>query len=313
MTDLYDNYQHPTEFAGFPVIEWSDDLPPPADPSRVAIAVRADWEDQDKGILWADKFKALLASGFAEQIPALLVGVWSFEYEDTAAPLVEVLVANRDRLPNLKALYIGDIVQEEQEISWIRQDDLSPLWTAFPNLETLSIRGGDKLKIDPLKLPYLKTLRIETGGMDKSVVRAVVEAGLPSLETLVLWLGTGDYGANTTIGDLQPFYHCRWLPKLKTLGLCNSDYEDEIAVLMSTAAALDQLDTLDLSMGRLTDDGALALLTSPDISKLKKLIIHFHFCTEAMVKKLREREGVEVVMEDSQAPDREWRFVAVSE
>jgi hypothetical protein len=89
---------------------------------------------------------------------------------------------------------------------------------------------------------------------------------------------------------------------------------DQVAEFIATAPVLQRLDTLDLSLGVLTDEGALALLTSPYIRSLKKLDLHYHFCSEGMVKKLQElaQEDIEVDVSDRQR-DRDWRFVAVGE
>jgi hypothetical protein len=235
-------------------------------------------------------------------------------YDQSVDFIVKSLVENRERLPNLRALFVGDIHSEEHEISWIRQGDLSPLWEVFPHLEHVGIRGGEQLDVGTLPLPHLKTLRIETGGLHKSVVHSVGQAHLPQLETLILWLGTENYGANTTIADLQPFYECANFPTLNYLGLCNSDIADQIAEFMATAPVLQRLHTLDLSMGTLGDEGALALLTSPYIRSLKKLDLQHHYCSNGMMEKLRElrKEGVEVDVSE-QLSDRDWRFVAVGE
>ncbi|HEX2908295.1 MAG TPA: STM4015 family protein, partial [Phototrophicaceae bacterium] len=301
--------QHANTFAGYPVVEWNleDDIF--ANGTEIAVAIRTDWgENQKDNNAWITKFEALLQREPARQLPALVVGMW--HYEKTVKHIVETLVANQARLPNLKALFVGDITYEEFEISWIKQGDLAPLWAAFPDLEHLTIRGGDGLKIDPLHLPKLKSLRIETGGLRREIVQSVGEAQLPELESLVLWLGTDEYGATTTIADLAPFYDCARLPKLKYLGLCDSDMADAVAEFIATAPVLQQLDVLDLSMGTLTDEGALALLTSPYIRHLKKLDLHHHYCSEAMVAKLDElaQSGIEVDTTEPQT-ERDWRFV----
>lgn len=304
--------QHEATFAGYPIVDWERDNAIFNKGTNIALAVRTDWDENENGSGWIGKFNDLLNSPSLEQIPALVIGMW--HYEESVKYIVDALVANKARFSNLKALFIGDITSEENEISWIKQDNLSPLWSAFPNLEHLTIRGGDGLELGDLKLPKLKSLRIEAGGLTGEVVRTVGEAALPELESLVLWLGTSGYGATVTIADLQSFYECAGKPKLKYLGLCDSEMADQVAEFIATAPVLQRLDTLDLSLGILTDEGALALLTSPYIRGLKKLDLHFHFCSDGMIKKLEElsQEGIEVDVSDKQR-DRDWRFVAVGE
>jgi hypothetical protein len=127
-------------------------------------------------------------------------------------------------------------------------------------------------------------------------------------------LGTANYGATVTIADLGRFYDCAGKPKLVYLGLCDSEIADAVAEFMATAPVLERLEILDMSLGTLTDEGALALLTSPYIHKLKKLDLHYHFCSEGMVNKLKEleQEGMQVDVSEVQR-ERDWRFVAVGE
>lgn len=304
--------QHPTTFAGYPVVDWNDDESIFKNGSNIAVSIRTNWEENDRPDAWISKFTSLLKQKFIQQIPALVIGMW--HYDQTVRPIVDALVSNRAQLPSLKALFVGDITSEENEISWIKQDNLTPLWRAFPNLEYLTIRGGGGLQLGQLTLPHLKSLRIESGGLSSEVVRCVGEAELPELETLVLWLGTADYGGTATIADLERFYECPGKPKLKYLGLCDSEIADQVAEFIATAPVLERLETLDLSLGMLTDEGALALITSPHIHHLKKLDLHYHYCSDAMVKKLQElaKAGVQVDTSDQQT-ERDWRFVAVGE
>jgi hypothetical protein len=72
----------------------------------------------------------------------LIIGAWDFESSINPDGFVQTLVELKDTFKNLKALFIGDITAEEQEISWIQQSDLSPLFAAFPNLEFFQARGG---------------------------------------------------------------------------------------------------------------------------------------------------------------------------
>jgi hypothetical protein len=304
--------QNATTFAGYPVVDWNGNKDIFSKGTDIAVAIRTDWEENEKGGAWINKFNALVKDEHVRHIPALVIGMW--HYEESVRYIVDALVSKRAQFANLKALFVGDITSEENEISWIKQDDLSPLWTAFPNLEHLTIRGGEGLKLGDINLPELKSLRIESGGLSSEVVRSVGEAVLPELESLVLWLGTANYGATVKIADLERFYECAEKPKLKYLGLCDSEIADAIAEFIATAPVLSRLDVLDLSLGMLTDEGALALITSPYIHKLKKLDLHYHFCTEAMVKKLQElaKDGMQVDTSERQT-ERDWRFVAVGE
>jgi hypothetical protein len=230
--------------------------------------------------------------------------------------VVEALVAARDRLPNLRAIFFGDILSDEREISWIQQSDLSPLFAAYPQLEYFCVRGADGLSLGSLKHDRLKSLIVQSGGLGANVVREVAAAELPELEHLELWLGTDEYGGDATVADLAPILDGGLFPKLKYLGLRDSEIADEIARAVAKAPVVERIRVLDLSLGILTDEGAAALLASPAIARLEKLDVHHHFCSEEMTAKLQSL-GVEVDASERKEPDRYgdevWRYVAVGE
>ena len=132
-----------------------------------------------------------------------------------------------------------------------------------------------------------------------------------------MWLGTGGYGADTTPEDFAPLLAGTKFPKLKYLGLRDSEIADDLAAVLASAPVLKKLKTLDLSMGTLSDAGAKALLAGKLVKKLEKLDVHYHFCTPEVVKQLKAL-GPKVDAGDPQKPE-DWgggettRFVAVSE
>jgi hypothetical protein len=307
-----------TNFAGKAVKDWEaqsgiQDL------ETVCYALRLSYEEAEEGQQWTDKFAAFLDDPSSSLVSEIVIGDWGLlnaAMDDTSAFVVEALVAARDRLPNLRAIFFGDIIGEECEISWIRQSDVSPLFAAYPQLESFCVRGADGLSLGALKHDRLKSLVIQSGGLGANVVREVTAAELPELEHLEVWLGTDDYGGNATVADLGPILEGAKFPKLKYLGLRDSDIADEIARAVATAPAIERIRVLDLSLGILTDEGAAALLTSPAVARLEKLDIHHHFCSEEMTAKLQSL-GVEVDASERQEPetynDEVWRYVAVSE
>ena len=308
---------HLQEFAGKPVVNWEEEYIL-ADPQTTLPRISLDYDEYDQDKKWLDKFAMFLEDPNVAQMTGLVVGAWDFENNDDSSGIVEALVVARDRLPNLTAIFLGDITVEENEISWIRQSDVSALFDAYPALEYFGVRGGEGLSLGALRHERLKSLTIQTGGMDGAVVRAVAGAHLPQLEHLELWLGTEDYGGSVTIADLQPILAGGVFPKLRYLGLRNSQIADEIAQALTAAPIVERIRVLDLSMGALGDDGARALMESPAAAKLEKLDIHYHFCSDEMIEKLRNAlPGVEIDASDPQKPH-DWnghsdRYIAVSE
>jgi hypothetical protein len=313
----YHNYGHITNFAGKPVIYWRP-RSKIKDPEGACYAVGLRSGNDRRG-QWTDKFAAFLDDPSSSRVSSIVVGDWQADpfVAQTSAFIVEALVAARDRLPNLRAIFLGDIA-EENEIYWIRQSDLSPLFTAYPQLEHFCVRGADGLNLGSLKHERLKSLIIQSVGLGAEVVREVAAADLPELEHLELWLGTEDCGGDATVEDLAPILEGKSFPNLKYLGLRNSEIADEIAQAVATAPIVERILILDLSLGTLSDEGAEALLRGPAIAKLEKLDIHHHFCSEEMIAKLQSlsievdaSERPELDIDDSSDDYGDLRYVAV--
>jgi uncharacterized protein (TIGR02996 family) len=277
-----------------------------------AVAWRVDGDRWGEG-----GFKNLgsfLADPAVHLVEALVVGFcWGWDGEDSAR-VVEALVAARGRLPNLRALFLGDILQRENEISWIRHSDITGLLEAFANLEHFRARGGEGLVLRPFRHDKLKSLTLEASNLRREVVRAVGASRLPSLEHLEIWLGTELYGADTTPADLKGVLQGKRLPSLRSLGLRNSEIADDLAHAVAGSPVLRQLRVLDLSLGCLTDSGAEALLASPALARLEKLDIHHHNVSPALVERLRSL-GIRVDARDAGnlGDPHDFRYVAHTE
>ncbi|WP_327320040.1 STM4015 family protein [Streptomyces sp. NBC_01235] len=294
--------------------------PRPVEPDAPAWRITSDVYDAGEG--WTAAFARFCAAVDTTRVKALIVGAWEEAYEDDSAAVIEALVAARDRFPALRAVFLGDMVGEECEISWINQTDVTPLLAAFPALEEFGVRGGSGLSFPALSHGALRRLVIETGGLPAEVVRGVGGSDLPALEHLDLWLGTPDYGGDSEAADLEPLLSGARLPNLRHLALRNSEMQDAVAAAVASAPVVARLEVLDLSMGVLTDEGAAALLGGQPLTHLKKLDLHHHYLTEALQERVRqtlEPGGVEVNLdrgdaeEDADDDGTVWRYVAVGE
>ncbi len=109
------------------------------------VSLTYEEEDEERKSL-TDKLAAFLAEPAAELAQGLVIGTWGGvdSVDQSSAPLIEALVAARDKLANLKHLFLGDIVTEENEVSWIQQSDVSPLFEAYPQLEEFRVRGSER-------------------------------------------------------------------------------------------------------------------------------------------------------------------------
>jgi predicted DNA-binding WGR domain protein len=286
---------------------------------RVGLS-REEYFRSTEPLRFGDKLAAFLADPAVSSLPGLVIGCWSHEGQDSSE-VVEALVVARDKLPNLRALFLGDITYREQEISWIVQSDVTALFGAYPGLEHFRARGGQGLGLGKIKHPRLKSLTFEASNLPAAVVRAVGASTLPALEHLELWLGTQEYGADTRVADLKGVFAAKGMPALRSLGLRNSELADAIAKALALAPVVTRLRVLDLSLGTLTDQGARALLAVPGLAKLEKLDIHHHYVSPELVKPLKAL-GIEVDASDRRQEDVEeededevtiYRYVAHSE
>jgi hypothetical protein len=304
-------YHHDELFAGKPVVEYTTKIGI-ANPIESSYRLSVDYDSEHSII---DLLSQFLADPHVSKITSLIIGQWDAE-DGSSEPVVQFLVDASPKLPNLTALFLGDITGDEYEISWIQQSDLSPLWNAYPQLEYLRVRGNEELSFGEIKLDRLKTLIVETGGLSVERVREICQGYLPQLEHLELWLGTDDYGGDTTVEDLAPILSGSLFPYLQYLGLRNSHIADRIAIAIANATILVRIKVLDLSLGNLGNIGAAALLASPLINHLEKLDLHHHYLSEESIDKL-EKLSIEVDLGDRQDADKdddeEYRYIAVSE
>ncbi len=307
-------YQHISTFAGLPVQEFTAEIGTPDEPEAVAWRISTDYDGGED--LFSERVTAFLATPWVDRVRALVVGEWGSSYE-TDAP-IDRLVQAADRLTGLTALFLGEMISEENEISWIQQGDVAPLLTAYPKLEILRVRGADGLGLSTVRHESLRELAFESGGLPATIVQAVTECEFPQLRHLELWLGTDNYGGDATVEDLAPILTGAGWPQLEYLGLRDSEIADQIAEALSGAPVVARLKTLDLSLGLLSDVGAAALLAGQPLTHLRRLDLHHHFLTEQMSARLRdelEPFGVEVDLSDAEGADGdiEDRFIAVSE
>ncbi|MFF7177734.1 STM4015 family protein [Streptomyces sp. NPDC008121] len=310
------------ELHGLPVFDF------PGPDSRVALpdAASVAWrlsaptysEPDDEP--WEPLFDRFLRTVDAGRVRALVVGGWDEAYENSSAPIVAALIGANDRLTALEAVFLGDMTFEDCEISWIQQSDVTPLLAAYPRLLEFGVRGGSELAFPSIHHAGLRSLVVESGGLGAGVVRGIAGSDLPALENLDLWLGSDEYGGDSTVADLEPLLAGTAFPSLRHLGLRNSHIQDEIAAAVANAPVVARLDRLDLSMGTLTDEGGAALLAGGPLTHLAYLGLSHHYLSKEMRERIIDAltpHGVTVDVDDAQQPDENggvvYRYVAVAE
>lgn len=270
-----------------------------------------------------DRFNALLNTPGAKQIEALVFGMWNngewvCTGDESSRGFVEWLASLRAHLPNLKALFIGDITYEECEISWLLQSDMRPLLQAYPHLEVLQVRGGTGLQFVPAENAvheHLKALILETGGLSRETVHQIYAWDFPALEHLELWFGSENYGGNCWEQDLSPILDELIFPGLTYLGLRNSQFTDDLIDRLVRSPLLAGLQVLDLSLGTLSNEGAAKLLDCPEIRDLEILNVSQSYLSGAMIDQLRSL-GIQIIADGQRTEDEEdpgERYCAVAE
>src|SRR5687768_9376114 len=191
--------EHRTFFAGYNVEQWNEG--PLKETPKTAYCLALDHGDAES---WPEKLARFVALEQVDHVEALVVGAWwSDDYIDTSS-VMEALVIHHQRLPNLQALFIGDVTYEECEISWIQQTDLSPLFMAYPRLQHFGVRGANDLNFGRVRHKTLKSFVLESGGTSGELVRQIATMDTPRLRDFELWTGSRFYGWDGTIGDLRP-------------------------------------------------------------------------------------------------------------
>lgn len=308
------NFGHLNNFIGERVTEYKEGKPPKG---KKVFRIRVHCEEDEESLEdFKTRFQNFLASDAALETVGLVTGLEEMYSESDQTVSCTLIAQSADRLPKLRALFLGDILQEENEISWIKQSDVSPILAAYPELEVLRVRGATGLAISKPQHAKLRALAIESGGLSPEVVAQICRGKFPELEYLELWLGTPDYGGECRVNDLQPILKGKLFPKLKYLGFRNSEIADDIAAVVVQSPIIEQLETLDLSLGNLSDEGAKALLQLKDNKSLKRLDLHHHYISKPTQKLLKELPfPVDLADAKTVEEDDEFggRFISISE
>jgi hypothetical protein len=139
-----------------------------------------------------------------------------------------------------------------------------------------------------------------------------------SLETLILWLGPNIHTTSVTKKHIKSFLRTAKFPKLKRLGIMNSEFGRTICNEIVKSPLLPQLEELNLSMGTLMDDEVRVLLQNHETwYHLKVLNLEQNFLTSATLKLFTKYPQVRCqnqrTIEDVDVHGRPYRYVAIGE
>lgn len=252
---------------------------------RYALSGDEVW-DEGKGI---KDLIAKMQDDQLEEIKEMVIGCWGESYEDSSQKILDFIVENKDRFKQLETLFVGDIEQEESEVSWIQQGDFTEVLKVLPNLKKLTIKGTEGLILPAIEHEKLESIEIITGGLPVEVIAALAASKLPHLKTLILYLGVEDYGFNADLEDIKLLLSKALFPSLSHLGIVNSEMQNKVVEAVLQSDLMPQLQVLEFSMGCLTDVGGQFILDhKEELQHLEKLDLHFHYLSNDMMLKLGE-------------------------
>lgn len=269
-----------------------------------------DYDDYEEGDKSAETMVAdIMADEDFPLLEEIIIGSWGDAWEDACQSIIDDIIANKDKFSHIKSLFIGDMDFEDCEVSWIIQADYSKLWAAMPQLESLSIKGSTDLVLGDIKHDNLKKLEIICGGLPSNIIKSITNAKLPSLETLLLYLGVEDYGFDGDKDTIEKLLKESDFPALKYLGLEDSEIQDDITELVFNSKYISQIETLDLANGSLTNKGGQFIADHlRDYPNIKKVDLHFHYMTDEVMDKLdglADELDIEIDVDEDNEAD-EW-------
>lgn len=245
----------------------------------------------------------ILADPELPDLKELIIGSWGSAYEDSCQPIIDGIVEHADRFSHIEKLFIGDMDFEDCEVSWIIQGDYSRLWNAMPQLKELTIKGSVDLELGDIRHEKLEALTIICGGLPTEIMETIKNAKLPGLKKLLLYIGSDNYGFDGDAAAIRNFLENSDFPNLTYLGITDSEIQDDITAAVLESKYMNQIHTLDLSCGTLTDKGGELLLKKiPSCPNIKTLDLHYHYLTDGMVSRLRKLP-VAVDLSDQNVPD----------
>jgi uncharacterized protein (TIGR02996 family) len=284
---------------------------------------KRDWMDDSFDALALAR--PLFAAPMCAALRELRLGVLRWEHNEEDVPAVLAEAARQPWAASLQRLHLGDVGRDIDLDHHVIGDVGKLISKVFPALTWLKLHSGgqswhgkpDKnFGLAGLDLPGLRELTVETCSMSKKRLKALLAAKLPHLERLELWFGSRDYGADATVRDLQLLLGGEVFPGVTQLGLRNFEKTEELARQLPDSPIAARLETLDLSMGTLSDEGAGVLAKGARaFSRLRTLDVDDSFLTPDGVKALRAAFSAEVISRSQTKEEYEEgeRYVSVGE
>ena len=245
-----------------------------------------DYEEYDNGKGPETMIEEILAHEAFPKLDELVIGDWG-SWDGSCQPIIDGIIENKEKFSHIQKVFIGNMDYEACEVSWILQGNYSKLWVAMPQLKELTIKGSNELVLGEICHEELEALTIICGGLPVSVIQSIQNAKLPKLKKLLLFIGVEEYGFDGDENTIKELLTQAQFPELTYLGITDSEIQDELTEVVLGSKFMEQITTLDLSNGTLTDKGGALLLEKiPQYPNIRKLDIHYNYLSVNMAKKL---------------------------
>jgi len=306
-------YTHGDTFAGKKVVWYDPNVGATEPPGSCFYRLGGfDYDDDEEEFGFAELLEQFVNDRNVQPIVGLIIGAWTYEMVGPNDWIIQLLADAQPQMPNLRALFIGDLICDENEISWIHQCAMAPLMNAYRELQHLKLRGGGSLQFKELDHVHLLSLTIESGGLGIEPLQDIFQAKLPNLEYLELWLGEPHYGG-VSADQIEPLLRTNPFPKLRYMGLRNYSEIDQLCPSIAKSPFLDHIQILDLSNGNLSDVGLDALLNASErLKKLERLDLHHHYLSNEGIERVQAL-GIPVDVSEQLQGDGEDRYIVASE
>lgn len=289
--------------------------------SWLRLENQEDWMDEafDPIVLT----RGLFSSPACAVLEELRIGILRWDHNAFDVPAVLAEAAAYPWAAGLTRLHLGDVANDVDMAHHVVGDVGGVISQAFPGLVSLKLHSGaqewrgdgETFSVAGLELRSLVELVVETCSLSSERAQAIAAARTPNLERLELWFGSENEGANAGVADLRALLDGHAFPKLRHLGLRNAEPADAIAAALPGTRIARQLESLDLSMGTLTDEAAIELAAHGSaFPELRQLTVDDNFLTETALVALRAGlPRTSVISDDQKVADGDYRYVTVGE
>ncbi len=242
----------------------------------------------------ATLFNEIINDKELQDFATVIIGCWGIVGTEDVQPIIDgivdsEIVKKQGKFSHIKNLFIGDIGRDDGEPSWIIQGDYSKFWKAVPALEMFGIKGSNELKLGNIEHENLREFDIISAGLVKDVIGSIGNAKLPLLERLTLYIGVEDSGFDGDIDDIKNMINKSDFPNLKHIGLENSAIQDEITQILFDSKYINQIESISLANGTLTDKGGQVILDNlKKYPNIKELDLHYNYLSDDMREKLEK-------------------------